>query len=385
MQVTHSGLVFDTRTAPANERSASFNHVMQTTGGTLLATMRLGSDREGPDGHTAIFASDDRGETWQRRYLELADTDWDGIHGETRGWMLTELEPGELTASVLYVDRLDGEAAWVHPRTQGLLPMHTYQLISHDGGRTWPDRRRIDLSPWPGASPTGPVLRLADGTLAQPFEHWKEYEDDGPAHPAALLRLSHDDGATWDEDVMVARHPRAGRYFWDQRIAMHPLSGDHVAMFWTHDPAAGRDTDVHIGWAGPDGRAWSEPVSTGLPGQHCQPIALGGDRLLAVYTHRGHPAGIRACLSYDFGRTWDRSSELQVWRAAAMDAPAQVSVDAAALPDSSQAETWSAMGAQSFGHPIGVRLDDDEVFVTFYGGSGETRPARWARIAVGPA
>ena len=378
MRVVASGIVFDTRSAPSNERSASSTAVLLASDGTLYVTMRLGSDREGPDGHTAILASLDLGETWELRYLGLADRDWDGINGETRGWMLTELRPGVLTAAVLYVDRKDGRALWIHPETQGLLPMRVYHLVSRDGGRTWDDRRHIPLTPWTGASPTGPILPLAGDALAQPFETWKEYEDPDPGRPAALLRVSRDGGLTWPEDILVARDPDNRVFSWDQRLATHPISGDHVAMFWTHEPDRGMDRDVYISWARPDGTGWTVPSPTGLPGQHCQPVALGGDRLGAVYTHRGAPAGIRFAVSDDFGRTWDRAREIDVWAA---EAGLDAGVGEARSPD----EYWNDMGAWQFGHPRGALLPDGEVFLVWYGGSGVTRPARWARVALDPA
>ena len=378
MRVTASGIVFDTRSAPINERSASSTGALLATDGTLYVTMRLGSDREGPDGHTAILASPDHGETWELRYLGLADRAWDGINGETRGWMLSELREGVLTASVLYVDRKDGRALWIHPETQGLLPMRVYHLVSWDGGRTWDAPRHIPLAPWTGASPTGPVFPIAGDALAQPFETWKEYEDATPGRPAAVLRVSRDGGLTWPEDILVARDPDNRIFYWDQRLATHPESGDHVAMFWTHEPERGMDRDVHIAWARPDGTGWTVPTSTGLPGQHCQPIALGGDRLGAVYTHRGSPAGIRFAVSDDFGRTWDRAREVEVWAA---EAGVDAGVGVARSPD----EYWNDMGAWQFGHPRGVLLPDGEVFLSWYGGSGVTRPARWGRVALDPA
>lgn len=375
MRITGSGIVFDTRTAPVNERSASSLSALAAADGTLLVSMRLGSDREGPDGHTAILASGDRGATWELRYLGLGDRDWAGERGETRGWYLAEPEPGRIVASVLYVDRLDGRAAWVHPETQGLLPMSVWHLDSHDGGRTWTDRRRVDLSPWPGASPTGELLVLPGGVLAQPFEHWKEYADPAPGVPAAHLRLSRDGGRTWPDEVIVARDPANAVFSWDQRIAAHPRTGRLVAMFWTHEPARGLDRDVHISWAEPDGTRWTVPAPTGLPGQHCQPIPLGGDRLAALYTHRGAPAGIRIALSEDFGRTWDRATEIELYAS-------EAGLDAGVGDARSADEYWNDMGAWQFGHPRGCLLPDGEIFAAWYGGTGTTRPARWARVAV---
>ena len=96
-----------------------------------------------------------------------------------------------------------------------------------------------------------------------------------------------------------------------------PETGQLVAMFWTHDRAAGRDIANHIVWGTADGRVWTEPVATPLHGQHCQPIAVGGDRLVALYVHRQDPPSLRAALSPDFGRTWPRDAELVFYDSAA--------------------------------------------------------------------
>lgn len=373
MEVVASGAIWDATTAPVNQRTASATFAVRLADGTVLATCRLGSDREGADGHTAVFASADEGQTWELRHLSLGEREWDGLAGETRGWYVAELQPGELTASVLWTDRSQPDRPWVNPETQGLLGMRVYHLRSTDGGRTWPDRRLVDLGGHPGSSNTGPPLRLAGGTVGQPFENWKEYDDPAPGVPAAWLRLSSDGGASWTDEVLVARDPANARYYWDQRLARHPDDGRLVNMFWTHDATAGKDLPVHVSWGEPDGRTWSEPVSTDLPGQHCQPISLGGDRLLAVYSHRGAPPGIRAVLSEDFGRTWDRSTEIVVW---ASDA----GMEPGAGGPRRQADYWSDMGAWQFGHPSGTLLPSGEVLVVFYGGTGLTRSARWARV-----
>ncbi len=375
MRVVASGVFYDTRTAPVNQRSASHTSVLVTSEGTILASCRLGSERESGDGHAAVLASADRGETWELRYLGLPERDWDGIPGETRAFMIAETAPGELTASVLWTDRSDPTKPWVNQRTQGLLPMRAYHTASRDGGRGWGPRRELDLSPHPAASPTGPLLRLPRGVLAQPFEHWKEYDDPETGRPSARLRLSHDQGRTWPEDVTVARHPENALYYWDQRFAVHPADGRLVAMFWTHDPLHETDVDIHIGWGTADGRSWTAPVGTHLPGQHCQPIAVGGDRLVAVYSHRRAPPGIRAVQSADFGRTWDRSTELALY---ASDAGGESGAEGARA----QRDYWNDMGAWQFGHPRGVLLPSGDVFVVFYAGTGVTRSARWARVSL---
>lgn len=374
-RVAASGVLFDTETAASDQRSASHTAVLVTSDGTVLASCRLGSERESGDGHAAVLASADLGASWELRYLGLADRLWDGTPGETRAFMIAETAPGELCASVLWTDRSDPARPWVNQRTQGLLPMRSYLTVSRDGGRTWGPRRELDLSPYPAASPTGPLLRLPGGVLAQPFEHWKEYDDPSVGRPSAHLRLSRDGGGTWPEDVIVARHPENVLYYWDQRFAVHPDDGRLVAMFWTYDRARESDVDIHVTWGAADGRTFGVPLSTGLPGQHCQPIALGGDRLMAVYSHRRHPPGIRAVLSADFGRTWDRETETVVYASGAGAEPGTQA-------RRSQADHWNDMGAWQFGHPRGVLLPTGDVLVVFYAGTGVTRSARWARLAL---
>lgn len=375
MRVVDQGVAYDTTCAPTNQRSASSVSLLMGSDGTVYVTARLGTEREGPDGHTAILASTDAGRSWELRFLGLDERKWDGVTGETRGWYLAEADPQTLVASVLWVDRSDPELPWVNPRTQGLLPMHIYHLRSSDGARTWPDRRKIDTARRPGMSPTGAIRPLSVGVLAQPLECWKDYDDPEPGHPAALLLLSLDDGVSWTEELVVAADPDNQLFYWDQRLATHPNDGRSVAMFWTHEPAVGRDRDVHIAWSSADGRRWSIPVPTGLPGQHCQPVAVGGERLLAVYAERTPNPGIRVARSPDFGRSWDLDDVLDVYSSAA-------GVEPGSDRPRDQADYWNDMGAWQFGHPSGVVMPDGHVLVAFYAGTGQTRSLRWARLEV---
>src|SRR5437879_6634852 len=156
---------------------------------------------------------------------------------------------------------------------------------------------------------------------------------------------------------------------------MHPVTGELVVMFWTHDVQAGADLEVHVARGSADGRTWSPPSPTGLAGQHCQPVAIGGDRLVAVYSHRGRPPGIRAALSRDFGRTWDTAADISIYDSPAGDEPGTGRPRA-------QEDYWNDMGAWQFGHPRGAAIADGGVFAVFYGGQGRSRSGHWVRIEV---
>ena len=74
MRLVASGTVFDTRTAPANEKSASATGGAPRVGrNASTRRFRLGTERESGDGHAAILASRDLGETWEIRHLGLRE------------------------------------------------------------------------------------------------------------------------------------------------------------------------------------------------------------------------------------------------------------------------------------------------------------------------
>ncbi len=374
MRVIGSGYVYDAAAGPLHGRVCAHTTISRLHDGTVLVAFRRGSARDSLDGHVCVYASTDQGETWELRHDGVGLGTWDDTPGEVKCLAIAELTPGELTGTSLWVDRSRPELPWIHPQTQGLLPMRVFHTTSTDGGRTWGHRQAVPTAPHAAASPcSSSVLALPGGVLAQPYEHWKAYDDRTTPRPGARLRLSADAGATWPEFVTVATHPDAALYYWDQRLGCHPDAGQLVAMFWTHDATVGEDRDIHIAWGTPDGRAWTTPVGTGLPGQHCQPLPVGGDRLVAVYTHRGHPPGIRAAISHDFGRTWDRTRDLVVYAS-----PAGTEPGTGAPRD--QRELWQDMLAWRFGHPRAVQLPDGDVLVAFYAGDDTAVGVRWARL-----
>ncbi|MAG36222.1 MAG: hypothetical protein CL878_08255 [Dehalococcoidia bacterium] len=376
MRVTGSGLVYDAGEGPSHGRVCAHTTISLLSDGSVLVGFRRGSARDSLDGHVCVFASADQGTTWELRYDGFGHGTWDDTPGEVKCIAIAELTPGVLTGTSLWVDRSRPELPWISPQTQGLLPMRICHTTSTDGGRSWVSRREVATAPHVAASPcSSSVLTLAGGALAQPYEHWKAYDDQTPGHPGARLRLSSDAGDTWPEYVTVAVHPEASLYYWDQRLSRHPDTGQLVAMFWTHDATTGKDRDIHIAWGTPDGRTWSQPVGTGLPGQHCQPLSVGGDRLLAIYAHRRQPPGIRAAISQDFGKTWDRTQELAVYASSA-------GTESGAEAARDQDELWQDMLAWRFGHPRAVALPGGDILVAFYAGNDDAISVPWARLTL---
>ena len=375
MRVIDSGYIHDGQTAPEHQQSCARTTIALLHDGTLLSTCRLDRERDTLGGHHALFASSDLGQTWEMRSHSRDAGAWGDTPGEILSFTPTEHEPGVLVATGLWIDRSRPDLPMTNPKTQGFLPMRIFHTTSTDGGRTWDDMREMDASPHLAAScATQPIYLLPGGEWAQPYEKWKEYDDASPGVPGCWFRLSTDSGATWPEYVPVAQHPHNELFYWDLRLARHLQTNQWVTMFWTHQPASGRDVDIHISWGSPDARSWTTPVATGLHGQHCQPIVLGGERLLAVYPNRDDdPPGIRASISEDFGKSWQRDQDLLVFESHAGTEPG-------ARVGRSQKEKFEDMTTWRFGHPRGVLLPDGTVFVVFYAGDDTIKSARWGRI-----
>ncbi|MGH2558615.1 MAG: sialidase family protein [Thermomicrobiales bacterium] len=374
MRFKDQGIVFDAMVAPANGRSCAFTSIARLADGAVLVGFRNGSGRDVPDGRLRVMRSRDEGATWETLHAGLTAT-VDGIVGNLYSGYFTELAPGRLLLTAVWVDRSNPALSFVNAETAGVLPMRVLIAESGDGGATLGPWRLVDLTPHEGSSCTGPVFRLPDGALALPYESWKEYDDPRPGLHGAHLRISRDEGQTWPEIATVAADPDGRMFYWDQRIAVHPETGRLVAMFWTHDRTVEQDVENHIARGEADGSGWTTPAATGWRGQHCEPIALGGDRLAAVYVHRHDPPSLRAVLSEDFGRTWRSESEVVFYDSSVGTEPG--SEGSRAFED-----FWQDMMAWRFGHPRGVALPNGDVLVAYYAGDERAASVHWARIGV---
>ena len=176
MKVKQRGLIFDGASAPANEKSCAFTSLARLGNGDLLVGFRIASGRDAPDSRVRVMRSRDEGATWEQLHAGLTAT-IDGVDGNLYSGHFTELAPDRLLGAFCWVDRTDPTRSFVNPDTTGLAPTRNLIAESSDGGEHWSPFREIDLRPDPGCTVTGPILRLATGELAFPYESWKEYDD----------------------------------------------------------------------------------------------------------------------------------------------------------------------------------------------------------------
>lgn len=374
MRILDRGTIFDASAAPPEARFCTFPSLVQLADGRLVAAFRTGSSKDSADEDVHVMVSDDEGNTWQTVFEGFGEFP-PGSGGRIRGMALTPLGH-RLVASLLWVDHSDPTLPLASPQTQGLLPTRVLLAWSEDDGRSWSMPQEVPLAPHKGNATTGSILILKDGRLALPYEAWKEYNDPSPGLHHAALRLSADGGATWSGPAIIAHDPHGRVLYWDQRLTVDSETGKLLAMFWTHDRQAQRDLDIHIAWGLPDSLTWSTPVSTGIAGQICAPLALGNGRVFAAYVHRHHPPSLRAVLSDDFGQTWTAAEELVFYekrrggQESGMGGPRDFG------------DYWADMNVWTFGHPVPLLLSDGDVMVAYYAGDETAMGIHWVRIGL---
>lgn len=165
---------------------------------------------------------------------------------------------------------------------------------------------------------------------------------------------------------------------------MDPGTGALIARFWTHDWQAGRDLEIHIATGSPDGRSWREPAPTGIAGQICAPLALGGGRIFAAYLHRHPMPSLSAVLSDDYGQSWTAASELVFYEKRRGGQESGMGGDAADGEAQRRdfADYWADMSIWTFGHPAPALLPGGDVMVAFYAGDEPAMGIQWVRIAL---
>ncbi len=372
MRLVAQGLIYDAAQASATVRFASFPTLTLLPGGRLLAAFRVGSSKDAADEDVRVMLSDDGGESWRMQFGGFGDRP--PGRGRMRALGITPYASG-LIGALTWIDRSDPTRPLADPATQGLLPARVMVANSPDGA-AWHDLREVPLAPYEGCVTTGSILVLGDGTLALPYESWKNWGDTRPGKHRAARRFSADSGRTWHADATVAHDADGRLLFWDQRVAVSHDGAQLVSMFWSHDRISGQDAPIHIAWGSADGHTWSAPYATGIEGQICAPLYMPDGRLLAAYVHRHDPPGLRAVLSDDGGHSWNISTELEFYRKEREGAESGMG------GRRDFGDYWADMSIWTFGHPTPVVLDDGNVLIIYYAGDARAMGVYWARIAL---
>ena len=334
--------------------------------GGYIASQHVGSGLASADNRINVLTSAD-GRQWESiARFSREDDGW-----AYRGPEIEELPDGRLfmTATRFEVT----ETTLFDPDSEALQRPEMLTFESADGGRNWSAPREVlvDLPPakytWNKA---GQLVRFSESRWMYPFETWKPAGYDGPPDQKAAAVFSSDQGRTWGELTVIADDVSGQLMWWDQ-LNTHLADGRYYTMLWTHKYGTKQDLMNHWVASDDEGRTWSVPRSTNLPGQVCCPIGLPDGRVAAIYNHRGEPPGIRVAISDDLS-TFNRDQELVVF-----DAGAE-----ATLGTTDHENFLAEHLLIAFGKPQGF-FDADGTLLTFFWRTSQgVTHTRWVRIAI---
>lgn len=281
----------------------AFPSVVCRPDGELLVAFRRAPDRRtlgearnshtDPNSYLVLVRSKDNGQTW------TADPELIYAHpfGGSQDPCMVQLRDGSLICTSYGWVLLKPEAAEKKTRTPrhgNFVFMGGYNLMSHDGGRSWqgpfipppvPTSKNLGLFDRPlPAYNRGALCQGRDGRL---FWVVADIERMKPELTSVHLMISSDHGRSWQYSCPVAQ---------DVKIAFNETSiyetpqGDLVAFIRT----ANFDDHTVIARSTDGGRSFKQWQDAGFQGHPHHALRLPDNRVLLVYGYRHVPYGVRA-------------------------------------------------------------------------------------------
>jgi hypothetical protein len=371
MHVLDHGIL--TQGIPGSSRAIfTFPQITVLHDGTLLATCRAGSSKDGADETIELYRSHDGGRSWQGPEMPFAAPSVGGEQGSLKLCYLTPLAPDRLLAAAMWVDRSTyPDQPLFNADTEGCLPMAILLAESADQGVTWSAWRHIPMPEEIGPpSLTNPIMVLGDGTLAMSIETNKHYHDSSPWAQRVVFFHSHDGGQSWQEPSVVGFDPTGRIFNWDQRCAVAP-DGRIGTFCWTYDTQTTRYLNIHRRISNDNGHSWSPPEDLGFADQAAHPAVLPDGRVVLAWVDRFGSHSIRARLALDIAAPFMPESETVLYTHGEQ---ANQEDDTGAL--------LAEMGLWSFGLPYAEALPDGDVLVVYYAGNAAQMDIHWARVEV---
>ena len=281
--------------------------VIKDENGTLYAAASLRREHVDPFGATAFFESKDNGLTWSEPRI-IHDSPVDD-----RDVGLVYIGGGKIVATFFTIGSdyfLDGgtySTSWgkctSEQKSAKINEWNSYTsdelsefngrfvMLSEDYGKTWSAPIRVPFS-----SPHGPAL-LNDG---------KTLICSGVSGKTFSTYTSNNYGKTWSTNAKVTLPDLPSGYSYSEPYVIQLSDGSFLAGIRSEKSGV-IGTSYSI-WTmkSNDGKNWTTaqkiPTVVGAPPHF---LELSNGAVLLTYSYRVGSRGVRGCLSYDGGKTWD--------------------------------------------------------------------------------
>lgn len=290
-------------------RQPIFPNLVELEDGRLLTCFVIGEAMDAANARSHLAESTDGGKTWSAPWRMFP-----GNATETDYCKITALGGNRLMALGYAFVRPDPDAPMCNAATGGLLPDRVFVSFSEDAGRTWSERTSVPEH-WGGhTEASGPVVKLADGTLATPITGFPDWEGKPTSRNCGRLLVSKDGGRSWSDEAITMAFPNDEVSVYEQRICQLD-SGTIVDIAWNENLKTGKRLPNHISYSTDGGRTFSAPISTGIMGQAASVTALGGERFLAVVARRRDTdcPGVYGYVVDFSDKTWKVIKEKVLW------------------------------------------------------------------------
>ena len=303
------------------DRHFAFPGAAQLKNGDLVAVYREGT-KHGVEkiGKNCLSRSTDGGHTWLPR-ITLIDRP-----GDDRGPAIFQMSDGTVVAT-----------------SNGCMS------VSTDLGHTW-----SEPLPTPVSSPMGAV-EDEDGHIVYggQLHVQSRFTSIGHRHAnllACAVYRSKDRARSW-EQVGIATYtlqmPWPEDFLWQREPSM--CVAPNKAYVMCNCNRRKGDGFFRISRSTDRGKTWEPVIKTPVWGKPGHLMATRDGRLLMTYGYRRPPWGVRACLSSDYGKTWDMDNEIII------------------RMDGGTAEGQPRKVSNTdLGYPVSVQLDDARVFTVYY-------------------
>jgi len=273
---------------------------------------RIRASPTDPTGGQMTLVSSDEGHHWTPTDEPLPDPSTrtqDGRRvsfGTVPGQLVPAAEVEWHYAPIAEKARLQKEGRLVAEVTTSLVAWRVPEVwvnTSFDNGKTW-QKRELPIPRDIKSLALFSTLRTKHGLWLASFNGSRRLGPDDRRYAEVYFLRSEDDGKNWRFVYLTPDGMKQPSPAPSQTTVIDLPNGDLLAMLRTSRGNLYRSFSKDLG------KTWSYPEDTGIEGSPADLAVLPDGRVLCIYGYHHPPMGVRACVSYDEGRTWDIKHEL---------------------------------------------------------------------------